>query len=320
MRILFFGVDVMGEACLSALLTAGHEVAGVVTLASPKRTLLQRLFGRRQPPGVAEIAQQRRLPVLTPETLRDPSLVRRLAALKPDLLVVATFDKVLPPEVLAIAPYGGINVHPSLLPRHRGPAPVSRAIWAGDEETGLTVHLLEETVDAGPILLQHRHPIRPGDNAQRLIRRLAKAAPAILLETLEGVQDGTLYPRPQPAESTPAPFFSLREGRLDWNADDEQILRTIRACSPYPGAFLTARGERLAVLEASAEEGRQGASPGTVLSVNASGILVQTREGAIRCRRLRRGDRLVPPNQLGKWAADGERLKSGNWASPAPRA
>ncbi|MNL21983.1 Methionyl-tRNA formyltransferase [compost metagenome] len=310
----------MGEACLSALLSAGHEVVGVVTLASPKRTFLQRLFGRRQPEGVAEIAQRRRLPVLTPSTLRDPSLVRRLAALKPDLLVVATFDKVLPPEVLAIAPYGGINVHPSLLPRHRGPAPVSRAIWSGDEETGLTVHLLEETVDSGQILLQHQHPIQPDDNAQRLIRRLAKAAPAVLLEALAGLQEGSLYPRAQSGEVTPAPFFSLREGQLDWRADNAQLLQTIRACSPYPGAFMIARGERLAVLEASAEEGRQGASPGTVLSVNASGILVQTREGAIRCRRLRRGDRLVPPEQYGRYAADGDRLLSGSWAEPAPRA
>lgn len=320
MRILFFGIDVMGEACLSALLSAGYDVAGVVTLPSPRRSLLQRLFGRKQPPGVAEIAKRHRLPVMTPETMRDPALVRRLAALKPDLLVVASFDKVLPPEVLAIAPYGGVNVHPSLLPRHRGPAPVSRAIWSGDEETGLTVHLLEETVDTGPILNQHPHPIRPDDTAQRLIRRLAKAAPAILLETLAGVGDGSLYPRPQSGESTPAPFFSLREGQLDWSADNDRILRTIRACSPYPGAFMVVRGERVAVLEASAEEGRQGASPGTVLSVGPAGILVQTREGAIRCSKLRRGDRLVRPDQFGKLAADGERLKSGNWAPPAHKA
>ncbi|MNX78104.1 Methionyl-tRNA formyltransferase [compost metagenome] len=320
MRILFFGVDVMGEACLSALLSAGYQVAGVVTLAPPKRSFLQRLFGRKTPPSVAEIAKHHRLPVLTPKTLRDPAVTRRLEALSPDLLVVASFDKVLPPEVLDIAAYGGINVHPSLLPRHRGPAPVSRAIWAGDEETGLTVHLLEETVDTGPILLQHQHPIQPDDNAQRLIRRLAKAAPAVLLEALAGLQEGSLYPRAQSGEVTPAPFFSLREGQLDWRADNAQLLQTIRACSPYPGAFMIARGERLAVLEASAEEGRQGASPGTVLSVNASGILVQTREGAIRCRKLRRGDRLVPPAQFGKWAADGDRLKSGNWAPASPKA
>lgn len=320
MRILFFGIDVMGEACLSALLSAAYDVAGVVTLPSPKRTLLQRLFGRRVPPGVAEIAKRRRIPVLTPETMRDPALVRRLAALRPDLLVVTSFDKVLPPEVLQVAPYGGINVHPALLPRHRGPAPVSRAIWAGDEETGLTVHLLEETVDTGPILNQHRHPIRPDDTAQRLIRRLAKAAPAILLETLAGVGDGSLYPRPQSGESTPAPFFSLREGQLDWGADNAQILQTIRACSPYPGAFFVSRGERLAVIEASAEEGRQATSPGTILSVDAAGILVQTREGAIRCRRIRKGERLVPPAQFSRLAGAGERLKSGNWAAPAPKA
>lgn len=320
MRILFFGVDAMGEACLSALLAAGHDVAGVVTLAPPRRSWLQRLFGRRRAADVAAIAKARKVPVLTPSTLRDPALVRRLSALRPDLLVVATYDKILPPEVLAIAPYGGLNVHPSLLPRHRGPAPVSRAIWAGDTETGLTVHLLDEAVDAGPILLQHRHPIQPDDTAQRLIRRLAQAAPAILLEALEGIQEGNLFPRAQGPESTPAPFFSLKEGKLDWNADEDKILRTIRACSPYPGAFLIARGERLAVLEATREEGRQGASPGTVLSVNASGILVQTREGAIRCRRLRRGDRLVPPEQYGRYAADGDRLPSGSWAEPAPRA
>lgn len=314
MRIVLFGADELGEHCLRGLFDAGHAVVGVVTLPAlePPGGLLERLIQRTAVPPVEALARQRKLPLLQPRKLRDPAFLSALAAWQPDLLVVACFDKILPPEVLRLAPLGGINVHPSLLPRHRGPAPVARALLADDPLTGITVHAMEATVDTGGVLLQRSFAITPDDTAGTLSHRLALAAPGLLVEALEGFTAGSLVPVPQEGEVLQAPFVAREEAHLDWRAPVAQLQRVIRACAPFPGAFLVIRKEIVVVLAAHPEQGA-AEKPGRVLTVDDEGLLIQAGDGALRCTQLRRGGVALEPRAVRSLLEPGEALQGGNW-------
>src|SRR5579885_433123 len=169
MRVIFMGTPAFAVPTLEALLDAGETVALVVT--QPDRPVGR---GRRLTrPPVARLAQERGLPLLQPRGVRRPEVQAQLAAARPDAIVVAAYARILPAAVLALPPLGCLNVHPSLLPRHRGPAPIQGALLAGDAETGTSIILLEERMDAGPILAQERLPIAPDDDATTLEPRLA---------------------------------------------------------------------------------------------------------------------------------------------------
>src|SRR5581483_5061140 len=192
MRVVFMGTPQFAVPTLEAVLAAGHTVALVVT--QPDRPVGR---GRRlTPPPVARLAQERGLPLLQPRGVRSPEVQAQLAAARPEAIVVAAYARILPPEVLALPPLGCLNVHPSLLPRHRGPAPIQGALLAGDAETGTSIILLEERMDAGPILAQARLPIAD-DDALTLEPRLAAQGAHLLVETLADWAAGRLTPQPQ---------------------------------------------------------------------------------------------------------------------------
>jgi methionyl-tRNA formyltransferase len=280
-KILFFGTPEFAVPSLDAVLAVG-EVVGVVTRADKPR-------GRGlavEAPPVARAANEYALEVLQPASLRDPAFLDRVRALAPDVGVLVAYGRLVPPEVLAIPPHGVVNVHPSLLPRYRGAAPVARAIAAGDTETGVTILYLSEELDAGDVILQKRVPIRSDDTTGALTARLADEGAALLAEALRLIEAGRAPRVPQdPARATLAPKLRREEAEIDWRRPAGAIVNLVRACDPWPGAFTRARGEELKIWRARAADcnyivagesglsrsaGESGtAAPGTVRAVPA---------------------------------------------------
>lgn len=194
------------------------------------------------PPAVKVAAVELGLQVYQPEKVRSPEVVERLRDLKPDVMVVVAYGQIIPPAVLAIPAKGVVNVHASVLPRHRGAAPIAHAILAGDDETGITIMRMDEQLDHGPILAARTAPIGAGEDAAVLTARLAEMGAELLVETLERL-DSIAAVEQDHAEATVAPRLKREDGQLDWDMDAREIDRRVRALQPWPGATLpTARG------------------------------------------------------------------------------
>lgn len=194
------------------------------------------------PPAVKVAAVELGLQVYQPEKVRSPEVVERLRDLKPDVMVVVAYGQIIPPAVLAIPAKGVVNVHASVLPRHRGAAPIAHAILAGDDETGITIMRMDEQLDHGPILAARTAPIGAGEDAAVLTARLAEMGAELLVETLERL-DAIAAVEQDHAEATVAPRLKREDGQLDWDMDAREIDRRVRALQPWPGATLpTARG------------------------------------------------------------------------------
>lgn len=248
MRIVFLGTPEFAVPALEAVLAASDVLAVVTRPDRPKGR------GRRvEPPPVAAAAMQYGLDVLQPVSLRDPAFLRRLRELAPDLLVTVAFGRLIPPAVLEIAPLGGINLHPSLLPRYRGAAPIPRAIAAGETETGVTVLQMSEEMDAGDIILQRSILINPEDTTRTLEARLAREGADLLVEALRLLDTGKVTRRPQdPAQVTFAPKLSQAEGLISWSDPAPRIVNLVRAFDPWPVAYTLREGEQLKVWRATA--------------------------------------------------------------------
>ncbi|MFW6161939.1 MAG: methionyl-tRNA formyltransferase [Planctomycetota bacterium] len=287
MRIAFFGTPDIAVASLAALLDAGHDVACVVS--QPDRP-----SGRRRrltPPPVKVFAADRGLPVRQSDEVNDPAFVEGLAALEPQAIVVTAFGQILREPLLELPPLGCLNVHASLLPRHRGAAPVATAILAGDRETGVTLIRMVREMDAGPILAQESTPIGPRETTGELTERLADLGAGLLVRTLEELAAGRAEPTAQDdAAATYAPSFRKNDGAIDWTRPADYLGRFVRAMTPWPGAFTfwLPPGKpplRLLVLEAVAEPGEAG-EPARVAAADGQGIAVETGEGLLRLLRV----------------------------------
>ena len=208
-----------------------------------------------KPPPVKVAAVELGLEVLQPRRVRDPEVVESLRRLSPDVLVVVAYGQIIPASVLSIPRLGAINVHASLLPRHRGAAPVARAILAGDAETGVTIMKMDEQLDHGPILAMRPTPVGERDDAAALTARLAAIGAELLVSTLDELERLTPVEQ-EHAGATPAPELNRQEGELDWSMGAHEIDRRVRALQPWPGATLpTARG-RVKVLSGHVEGDR----------------------------------------------------------------
>lgn len=263
-RIVFMGSPDFAVPSLHALVDAGHDVAGVVT--QPDREAGR---GRKfVPPAVKLAAEALGLPVLQPRSMRRPEAVDGLAALQPDLIVVAAFGQILRRNVLDVPARGVLNVHASLLPRWRGASPVTAAILAGDEQTGVSVMLLDEGLDTGPVLSMRSTPIEDTDSGGSLTTTLAEMGASLLVETIPGWLDGSIQATPQDeTHATYAPRIGKESGRIDWSQPATQIWRQVRAYNPWPGAFTSYGVSLLKIEEAWPLTGYAIELPGTVVSL-----------------------------------------------------
>ncbi|HAA78196.1 TPA: methionyl-tRNA formyltransferase [Candidatus Latescibacteria bacterium] len=297
MRVVFMGTPDFAVPTLERLVKSDHDVISVVT-----RPDAQRGRGRKlQPPEVKVAAEVHGLEVFQPESLKDEDFQGALRQLKPDLFVVVAF-LILPKSLLAIPKHGSINLHPSLLPRYRGAAPINWAVINGESETGISTFLLQPRVDAGDILIQKRVPVGENETAGELHERLKVDGADVVVETVDRFAEGSLSPKSQDdREATPAPKLTKETARVDWSKSAAEIRNLIRGTNPFPGAFTEWKNGILKLHSASLTDCTGTA--GQVLSADPkSGLVVATGEGALRL------DTVQPQ---GKKAMDGAALVLG---------
>jgi methionyl-tRNA formyltransferase len=243
MRIAFAGTPSTALPSLQALLDSpAHDVAAVIT-RPPARAGRGR-HETRSP--VAELADMRGVPVLTPAKAGDPEFLAELSRLRVEACAVVAYGALLPPSALEVPEQGWVNLHFSVLPAWRGAAPVQHAILHGDDVTGASTFRIEQGLDTGPIYGVVTETIRPTDTAGDLLERLSHSGAALLVATMDGIADGSLVPRPQPAEGvSTAGKITVDDARVDWTAPASRVDRLVRACTPAPGAWTTFRGDRV---------------------------------------------------------------------------
>jgi methionyl-tRNA formyltransferase len=273
---------------LDALLTTPEvSVAGVVTQPDRPGGRNRRLT----PCPCCELAATRALPVIKPEKINGVEALAQIAAWAADAIVVVAYGQFLGQKLLAMPRLGCVNIHLSLLPRHRGAAPVQWAIMAGDAVSGVTAMRMDEGMDSGDILAQVSEPIRPDDTAESLYARLAPLGAQLLVRTLADLAAGRATRMPQDAAAvTFAPKLCKENGRISWNLTAVEIERRVRGLHPWPGCFTTipkragstGASERVKILRADALDFSSGAVAGTILEIGENGPLVQTGRGALR--------------------------------------
>lgn len=311
-RIVFAGSPDFAVTQLDALCAAELPVVGV--LSQPDRPAGRRR--RLQPTPVKARALDLGLPVATPASLRRGEGPEQLAAMAPDLLVVAAYGLILPPAILALPGLGALNVHASLLPRWRGAAPVERAIMAGDAETGVCIMEMEAGLDTGPVRLERRTPIGAEETGGELEARLATLGAEALLQVLADLDGHAPVPQPE-AGVTYASKLGREDAELDFSADAEALARRIRALVPrLPAAVATPDGTRLKLLAARSVPGDAAEAPGTVLAIDRDGLLLATGAGRLLLTALQvvggKGTQLTGPdlaNALKARLAIGDELR-----------
>jgi methionyl-tRNA formyltransferase len=276
MRVVFAGTPEVALPALDAIAASSHDLVGVVTRPDAPAGRGRRLT----PSPVAQRAEELGLSVLKPARPREPEFLDDLRALSPECCPVVAYGALLPQSALDIPDHGWVNLHFSVLPAWRGAAPVQHAIRAGDEVSGATTFRIVKELDAGPTYGVMTETIRPDDTAGDLLNRLAEAGAGLLVATLDGIAEGSLEAREQPADGVSfAPKVQVDDARIDWGDPATAIDRQVRACTPFPGAWTTYDGERVKVGPVTPVEA--DLPPGT-LEVTKSAVLVGTADGAVR--------------------------------------
>lgn len=277
--MVFFGSPEEAVPALENLLGSGHDVAAVYT--RPDRRAGRSRQSRPTPVRVA--AETRGLTVETPAGLREESVQKQLASLQADAFVVVAYGRILPPGVLAIPRLGTVNIHPSLLPRYRGPSPVSTAILNGDDETGVTLMLLDEGMDSGPLLAQS-DPVRLSGHERtgELTARLFEIGAEMLPDVLTGLAEGSIEPQAQDeSRVTITRLIEKKDGRIDWSKSADHIERMTRAFDPWPGAFTLLKGKNLKVVSAAVADRPIPTSEQGMVTVSDKRIFVATGDGVL---------------------------------------
>ena len=272
MKLVFAGTPEAAVPALDALLASGrHEVAAVVTRPDATAGRGRKLLAS----PVAQRAQEAGVEVLKPARPRDEEFLARLREIGPDCCPVVAYGALLPKVALDVPVHGWVNLHFSLLPAWRGAAPVQHAVMAGDEVTGASTFLIEQGLDSGPVYGVVTEEVGAADTSGDLLGRLAVSGAALLVATMDGIADGTLAARPQPVEGvTLAPKLTVDDAKVDWTAPALRVDRLIRGCTPAPGAWTLAGGERLKL-------GPVTLAPGE-LAVTKNAVHVGTGSHAVR--------------------------------------
>lgn len=283
-RIIFAGTPELAAATLGALLEGGYQPCAVLT--QPDRPAGRGKKLTASP--VKALALEHEIPVLQPLSLRDEQAVAEVAALQPDIMVVAAYGLILPQEVLDIPGAGCLNVHASMLPRWRGAAPIQAAILAGDTTTGVCLMAMEAGLDTGPVYACDELPIGVAETAGELHDRIAVAGGALLVRHLDDILDGKLAATPQDdARATYAPKIRTADAELDWQQPAAELARKVRAYNPVPGSWFMLGDERVKCWQAQVTAAVD-ALPGTVTAAGKDGIDVACSEGVLRLVSLQR--------------------------------
>ncbi|MEY9835511.1 methionyl-tRNA formyltransferase [Streptacidiphilus sp. EB103A] len=304
MKLVFAGTPEPALPALEALIASRHEVAAVVTRPDAPSGRGRKLVAS----PVAQLAEQHGIEVLKPGRPREPEFLERLAQLAPDCCPVVAYGALLPKAALDIPRHGWVNLHFSLLPAWRGAAPVQHAVLAGDEVTGASTFEIEQGLDTGPVYGTVTEVVRPGDTSGDLLERLSRSGARLLVATMDGIEEGRLSPRPQPADGVSlAPKISVEDARVDWNAPALRVDRVVRGCTPAPGAWTLFRGERLKLGPVRLAAGRSELAPGEI-AVNKNTVRVGTGSHEIELVEVQpQGKKRMP---AGDWAR-GSRLEPG---------
>jgi len=251
MRIVFFGTPAFAVPALTALLHSDEEVIAVVTQPDKRK-------GRDRLPAtspVKELALQHNCMVLQPPTLKDPSFLEEISIMKPEIIIVVAYGKILPHRILKLPPRGCINVHASLLPKYRGAAPVQWAIINGEKKTGITTMYMDEGLDTGDILLQEETTIEDDDTAETLGKRLADLGAALLMKTIQNIKDHSLQRIPQTGTPNYAPPLKKEDGKITWSKTAAEISNMVRGMYPWPCAYCYLKNERIKITRVRASRG-----------------------------------------------------------------
>lgn len=297
LKIIFAGTPEFAATHLSALINSQHQVVAVYS--QPDRPAGR---GKKlQASAVKQTALAANIPVYQPHSLKDPAAQEELASLSADIMVVVAYGLLLPEAVLNTPRLGCINVHGSLLPRWRGAAPIQRAIWAGDQTTGITIMQMDKGLDTGDMLLKHSISIDETDTSATLYQKLSEAGPPALLNCLEKIEKQTVIATAQDeSQANYAKKLSKQEAQIDWTLTAVQLARNVRAFNPWPVAFFLLNEQKIKVMGALnvAEQTQPSAAPGTILAADKSGISVQTGDGVLKLTHLQ------PPGKKPQTAAD----------------
>ena len=284
MKIVFMGTPDFAVPALKRLAADGHEIALVVT----KPDAMKGRGNKVQASAVKECALALSLPVSQPEKVKgNTAFIEQLQALAPDAVVVIAYGKILPKEILEIPLHGCLNVHGSILPRHRGAAPIQWTILAGDEEGGVSIMQMDEGMDTGDVLAESRVPV-DAHNAEELFDILSVKGADLIAETLAKIEAGeqiTAVPQ-EDALATYAPMITKKDGLLDFGRPADELERRVRGLYPWPGTYTYLDGQPFKIWTAGLAEGTPGAAPGTVLKADREGILIACGEGALLAKEV----------------------------------
>ncbi|WP_338804004.1 methionyl-tRNA formyltransferase [Xenorhabdus griffiniae] len=295
LRIIFAGTPDFAARHLAALLNSQHQVVGV--LAPPDKPAGR---GKKLTPSpVKVLAEEHDIPVFQPKTLRTEESQQWVMAQQADIMIVVAYGLILPQAILDIPRLGCLNVHGSLLPRWRGAAPIQRSIWAGDQETGITIMQMNAGLDTGDMLLKAICPITNEDTSASLYEKLADIGPKALLNTLDLITSETHQPEIQDDTlATYAEKLSKDEAKIDWNLSASQIERCIRAFNPWPMSFFLVDDQPIKIWQAEVIAEQTTQSPGTIINADKRGIQIATADGILNIVQLQ------PPGKKAMSAAD----------------
>jgi methionyl-tRNA formyltransferase len=278
LNIVFMGTPQFAVPALKALAQSRHSIALVIT--QPDRRKGRGL--KIAMPPVKETALSLDIDILQPDAIRGADIYAKLEDVQPDLIVVVAFSHILPKAFIELPPLGILNIHPSLLPKYRGPAPIQWALINGETETGVSLMQMDEGMDSGDVLLTRKQTIHPEDTAGSMHDRLATVGAELLIETIEGLCAGHLHPKPQDHQlATYAPLLKKKDGRIDWRQPANRIDCFIRGMTPWPGAHTFHNGNRLKILKVRPQKADIEATPGSVVKGFADELRIATSQGLI---------------------------------------
>lgn len=283
LKILFMGTPDFAKVSLEKLVESGCNVAGVVTQPDKAK-------GRGMKTGfscVKEFALEKGLPVYQPQTLKDGAIKDLLEEINPDVIVVVAYGKILPDYVLEFPKYGCVNVHGSLLPKYRGASPIQRAVMDGEKVTGVTTMLMDKGLDTGDMLLVKEYEIDENADCGKVFDDLADIGADLLVQTLNGLENGNITPIKQTGDATYAEKITNEECVIDFDNDAKAVHNKIRGLSPFPGAITHLSGKVLKLYESFVcDEDFEGTS-GEVVRLNKEGIFVKCKNGAVRITKVK---------------------------------